>query len=59
MGLVTKTKNINTDSTKILRPTDFLRSKDIKTDNTNQLKNDAGRLGRLTQGIRPKKIRRS
>ena len=31
-GPVTKTKNIKTDSTKILRPTGFLRPKDIKTD---------------------------
>jgi len=32
MGPVTKTENIKTDLTKILRPTDFLRPKDIKTD---------------------------
>ena len=31
MGPVTKTENIKTDLTKILRPTDFLRPKDIKT----------------------------
>ncbi len=31
-GPVTKTENIKTNSTKILRPTDFLRPKDIKSD---------------------------
>jgi hypothetical protein len=31
-GPVTKIKNIKTDETKILRPTDFSGSKDIKTD---------------------------
>ncbi len=32
MGPVTKTENIKTDWTKILRPTDFSRPKGIKTD---------------------------
>ena len=32
-GPVTKNKNIKTDATKILRPTDFFSPKDIKTDN--------------------------
>jgi hypothetical protein len=31
-GPVTKIENIKTDETKILRPTDFSGSKDIKTD---------------------------
>jgi hypothetical protein len=32
LGPVTKIENIKTDETKILRPTDFSGSKDIKTD---------------------------
>ena len=32
MGPVTKTENIKTDATKILRPTHFSGSKNIKTD---------------------------
>ncbi len=32
VGPVTKIENIKTDETKILRPTDFSGSKDIKTD---------------------------
>jgi hypothetical protein len=32
LGIVTKTENIKTDSTKILRPTHFSGSKNIKTD---------------------------
>jgi hypothetical protein len=35
MGPVTKIENIKTDSTKILRPTHFSGSKDIKTNLTN------------------------